>query len=136
MMVYGTNRKRTKKGGFTLLEVLVAFAIVGVALTVILQLFAGNSRGIADSEAQVAASVKAESVMRRILDDDGLSVASWEEETDDGYRVQVVITDTEEERTENIPVRLLQISLTLSWLRDGTERSLKFGTLKMVRKGV
>ena len=53
------NRK-----GFTLLEVLVATAILGMAIAVILQLFSANLRAIALSRDYVSASIKAEAKMK------------------------------------------------------------------------
>jgi len=122
--------------GFTLLEVLVAIALLGIAVTVVLQLFSANLRAIATSGDYISAATKAEAKMREILDDDELSEKSWSETTDDGYRLDVSINDVLKARTENLQVRLLEIDLIIHWTRETKEKSLTLRTMKMVEKKV
>jgi len=126
----------SRRGGFTLLEVLVAIAILGIAVTVVLQLFSANLRAISVSGDYVSAATKAEAKMREILSDDKLSEKSSSETTDDGYRIDVSITDALKERTDNLQVRLLEIDLTVHWTRGTKERSLSLKTMKVVNKEV
>src|SRR4030042_4140210 len=116
------DRLDSRRGGFTLLEVLVAIAILGIAVTVVLQLFSANLRAISVSGDYISAATKAEAKMREILSDDELSERSFNEVTDDGYRMDVSITDALRERTENLYVRLLEINLTIHWVRGTKER--------------
>ncbi len=126
------NRK-----GFTLLEVLVATAILGMAIAVILQLFSANLRAIALSRDYVSASIKAEAKMKEILNsDEKISEKSYSETTNDGYRVDVSITDVLKERTETLQVKLLEIDLTIRWLKGSKERSLTLSTMKVVKREV
>ena len=122
--------------GFTLLEVLVAIALLGIAVTVVLQLFSANLRAIATSGDYISAATKAEAKMREILDDDELSEKSWSETTDDGYRLDVSINEVLKARTENLQVRLLEIDLIIHWTRETKEKSLTLRTMKMVEKKV
>jgi prepilin-type N-terminal cleavage/methylation domain-containing protein len=122
--------------GFTLLEVLVATAILGIAVTVVLQLFSANLRAISVSEDYVSAATKAGAKMREILSDDDLSEKSFSEITDDGYRMDVSITDALKERTENLQVKLLEINLTIHWVRGTKESALTLKTLKVVEKEI
>jgi len=126
----------SRRGGFTLLEVLVATAILGIAVTVVLQLFSANLRAISASGDYVSAAARAEAKMREILSDDELSEKSFSEATDDGYRMDVFITDTLKERTENLQVRLLEIDLTIHWTRGIKERTLTLRTMKAVEKEI
>jgi type II secretion system protein I len=126
------NRK-----GFTLLEVLVATAILGIAVAVILQLFSANLRAISLSRDYVSASIKAEAKMKEILNsDEKISEKSFSEATDDGYRIDVSIAEALKERTENLQVKLLEINLTIRWLRGTKERSLTLSTMKVVKREV
>ncbi len=126
------NRK-----GFTLLEVLVATAILGIAVAVILQLFSANLRAISLSRDYVSASIKAEAKMKEILNsDEKISEKSFSETTDDGYRIDVSIAEALKERTENLQVKLLEINLTIRWLRGTKERSLTLTTMKVVKREV
>jgi len=126
----------SKEMGFTLLEVLVAIAVLGIAVTLVLQLFSTDMRAIVASEDYVSAAAKAQAKMREVLDDDALTEKSSSEATDDGYRMDVSVTSVAKERTENLPVDLLDISLTVRWMNNAKERSLTLRTLKAVPKKV
>ncbi|MBU4035808.1 MAG: type II secretion system GspH family protein, partial [Proteobacteria bacterium] len=91
-----------KSGGFTLLEVLVALAITGIAVTYIIQLFSVNLQSISSSGNHVNATLQAEARMRQILDDDMLEKQSFTEITDDGYRMDIAVSEVMPERTENL----------------------------------
>jgi type II secretion system protein I len=124
------------RAGFTLLEVLVATAILGIAVAVILQLFSANLRALSVSDDFVHASIKAAAKMREILDNDKPSETSFSETTDDGYRTDVWIKNTLKERTENIDMTLFQIDVTVHWTKGTKERSLTVRTLKAVKKQI
>lgn len=123
-------------GGFTLLEVLVALAILGIAITVVLQLFSANLRSVAASGDYLSAAVKAEAKMREILDDNALSEKSLSETTKDGYRIDVSVADTLKEKTDSIQVALLDVSVTIHWTNGARERSLTLRTAKVVNKQI
>ena len=122
--------------GFTLLEVLVAMALLSISLVAIFELFSANLRGIAKSDDYSHAVIMAESKMREVLDDDTLAERTWTESTDDGYRIDAVVSSTANDRTEDLQVKLLEINLTVSWIKDSKERTLKLKTLKMVNKQI
>jgi prepilin-type N-terminal cleavage/methylation domain-containing protein len=124
------------KSGFTLFEVIVSIALLSIALAVILQLFSANLRGIATSDAYVDAVIKAESIMREILDNDELTETSWKKITEDGYTIDASITSTAVERTESLLVELLDIHLTINWTEGVKERSISLKTLKVVEKEI
>jgi type II secretion system protein I len=124
------------RAGFTLLEVLVATALLGIAVAVVLQLFSSNLRALSVSEDFVLASIKAEAKMREILDNDKPSETSFSETTDDGYRVDVWVKDTLKERTENIDIALFQIDVTVRWIKGTKERSFTLRSLKAVKKQI
>jgi len=125
-----------RRDGFTLLEVLVALSILGIALTIILQLFSANLRALSASEDYVSAVTKAEATMREVLDDKDLSEKSWSEITDDGYRMDVSINETLKDRTDNLQVRVLEVALTVYWTRNTKNKSLTLRTMKVVNKQV
>ena len=126
----------SQRGGFTLLEILVAIALLGIAITVVLQLFSANLRAIAASEDYVSAVIKAEIKMRDVLDDKELSEKSWSETTDDGYRIDVSIYDAVKDRTENLQIRLLEVNLIIRWIKDTKEKSLTLKAMKVVEKKI
>ena len=128
--------KNSDAAGFTLLEILVALALLGIALLVIVQLFSADLRGIAVSDDYVVAVARAESRMRELLDDDTLSENDWSESTDDGYRIDASVKESLKDRTGNLPFRLFDIGLTVYWRKEGRDRSVTLRTLKVMNKAL
>jgi len=126
----------SKAGGFTLLEILVTLALIGIAITVILQLFSSNLRALSVSKDYVSAAIRAEAKMREILESTDLTEKSWSEVTDEGYRFDAAITETLKERTENLQVRMLEIALTVQWSEGLKTKFLTLKTLKVVIKRI
>jgi general secretion pathway protein I len=128
--------ERWKISGFTLLEVLVALSILGIAITILLQLFSSNLRALSASEDYISAVTKAEAKMREILDDKDLSEKSWSETTDDGYSMDVSINETLKDRTDNLQVNVLEVDLTVHWTKNTKNKSLILRTMKVVNKKI
>ena len=126
----------TNHKGFTLLEVLVALVILSTAVTLIFQLFSANMRNIALSEDYLSATVKAEARMQAVLDDDALAAQSWSKTTGDGCRIDVVVSEALVQRTEELPVKLLEVALTISWAANIRQKSLTLRTVKMVGRKI
>lgn len=122
--------------GFTLLEILVALAILATAVTIIFQLFSAGLRNVAVSEDVVSAAVRAEAKMREVLSNEELTENSWTETTTDGYTFAVNITEALQEKTDSLPVQVLQVDLTITWTKNSKERSLRLKTYKTVNKQV
>jgi prepilin-type N-terminal cleavage/methylation domain-containing protein len=122
--------------GFTLIEVLVSVVLLGIAVTIVLQLFSANVRALATSEDYIYASAKAEAKMREVLENDEISEISFSEITDDDYRIDVSIAEVLHERTENLQVRLLEVVLTVSWTQGAHEKSLTVRTMKVLEKEI
>ena len=123
-------------GGFTLLEVLVSLALLGIALTVILQVFSANLRNVASAEDYAYAAAKASARMREIVDHEAVSETAWSEMTPEGHRIDVAVVEYMKERTANLPVMLLQIDLTIHWMRGTRDKSFTLRTIKTVNRPV
>lgn len=126
---------RSEKG-FTLLETLVALALMGIAITVVFQLFSANLKAVAASDSFVTAAAAAEAKMREVLDDDNLSEKSWSETTDSGYRVEISVSNTLTERTETLQINVYEVDLTLYWFKGIQEKPLTLRTMKVLNKRV
>jgi general secretion pathway protein I len=122
--------------GFTLLEVLVALAILGIAVTVIIQLFSANLRTLSASEDYVSASLQGAAKMRALLDDKDLDEKAWTEISPEGYRLDIDVKEGLTDRSEMLPVKLLDIALTIQWTKGNRVRSMTFQTLKLVKKEI
>ncbi len=126
------SESMANKKGFTLLEVLVSLAIMAIAVTLLLQLFSADLRAVSRAGDMTWASVKADAGIKKILDELSPVAASWSEVTEDGYRMDVSITEVLMERTDNLPFKLMEVSLTVGWTEGRKEKSLGLKTLKMV----
>jgi len=125
-----------KQRGFTLLEVLAAVAILGMALAVIMQLFSANLRGITASDDYLAASIAAEAKMREIIDRGDYHEQDWSETTDEGYQLDVSVRPALEDRTESLPVQLHEITLSLRFEKGGKARTITLRTLKTAGRAI
>lgn len=123
-----------REKGFTLLEILVALALLAIAVTVVIQLFSANLKAIYSSEDYINATIKADSKLREVLSDDNLSERSWSEITDDGYTIYGDVYKTLKERTEDLNLDLLEIDLTVRWMVGSREKSITLRTMKVVSK--
>ena len=125
-----------EKNGFTLLEILVAISILGIAITVVIQLFSANIRSISVSEDYVYASLKAETIINEIKNSDDISEKTWSETTPDGYRVDGSIIEVHKDRTEKLPVGIFLIETTVKWTKSGKQKSIRLSTMKTMPRKV
>lgn len=132
-MTEGSTERPGQKG-FTLLEVLVSLAIMAIAVTLVVQLFSANLRAVARSGDVTSAAIRGDSRIREILAEPSPAEKVWSETTEDGYRMDVAISEVMKERTDNLPVRLMEVGLTVRWMEGMKEKSLNLKTVKMVDK--
>ncbi len=125
-------QKQMEPKGFTLLEVLVSLAIMAIAVTIIARLFSANLKTVADSEDMTFAMVRAESRMRELISGDSLTEKVLNENTDDGYRFDISISEILKERTDNLPVKLMKIDLKITWIAGMKEKNFSLETVKMI----
>jgi type II secretion system protein I len=130
------SRRGLETKGFTLLEVLVSLAIMAIAVTLVIQLFSADLRAIARSGDMTSAAVRGDSRIREILAETSPAEKVWSETTEDGYRMDIAISEVMKERTDNLPVRLMEVVLTVRWMEGVKEKSLHLKTMKMVDKAL
>lgn len=121
------------KRGFTLLEVMIAIAILGVALTVILQLFAQGLDSAKRSGEYSKAILYAKEKMEELIAMDDLAEGEESGEFDDVYRWHSEIKPAEledEEGYQYFPMKILELTVRVSWLSDGKEKNFAVKTLK------
>lgn len=130
----GSAERRPGARGFTLLEVLVALAIMAIATTLVMQLFSADLRAISRSADVTSATVRGESRIRELLAEPALEEKTWSEETEAGYRMDIAVSEVMKPRTDNLPVKLMEVELTIHWIEGMREKSLRLRTVKMVDK--
>lgn len=78
-------------GGFTLLEVLVAFTILALMMTVLLRIFSDGFRGMSAAERYAVSALHAQSALAAVGAEIPLQVGAWSGDFDDGFRWSVHI---------------------------------------------
>ena len=129
---------RRIEAGFTLLEVIIALAILGIGLTVIMELFSGGLRiGRASQEYTKAmnyASVK----MEEIATQNTIQEGGDEGQFDDTYRWRMGIEKVDilpgDKGTDfKPPAEFYHIRVSVVWKSGSKERSASLETYKTVK---
>jgi type II secretion system protein I len=110
--------------GFTVLEILVSLLIISIAVVSIIQLTSMNLRNLTKSGDQVNALLIANSKMRKILEMDKMDDKSWRETDDQGNTYEISISEIRNKRTENLPIKLGGITLTLHYPTAQREKTV------------
>jgi general secretion pathway protein I len=134
-------RRRRAQAGFTLLEVGVALAIVGMGVVVCLQVFSGSLRLQDRASRETRAVLYARAVMDALLFEREISNHTEERDTAEGYRARIVVRDAgpedgidfgpEFEPSLDIGLRALEVEI--AW-QDGV--GVKTYRLKSLRMAV
>ena len=112
--------------GFTLLEILVAFVVIGVLGSAMLQLFQGSLRNVALSAEYTGAALLARSKLAEFEARGTLQAGIEEGEAGEVYRWRAEITphfsergaETAQETLPESPLEALRLTLTMSWGED------------------
>jgi general secretion pathway protein I len=126
-------RSRPCIGGFTLLEVLVAFVILLLAFAVLMRIFATGSRGLVATDDVNLAVAFAQADLAMVGVTEPLEAGERNGELAQGYRWERAIAPfptREEELSANVP-SLYQVTTRISWERNGRPRELSLTTLRI-----
>jgi general secretion pathway protein I len=124
--------------GFTLMEVVVALAILGVGLTVIIELFSGGLRLARTSVEYTKAVNYGRTKLAEVALKETIEEGIEEGEFNETYRWQVGVKKVDvlylEEKTDyKPPAELYQIEINVIWKSGFKERSTRIETYKTVR---
>lgn len=125
---------RQTSSGFTLLEVLVALSILGVAVLTLVQLFSANLKSLSASEEYVSLSLEAQAKMREVLTNKEFTERSWNGVSDNGHRFEVSVSQALSERMENLSVKLIEIEVKILWAHGPKDKVVTLKTLKLIPK--
>ncbi|MBB6521007.1 type IV pilus modification PilV family protein [Pseudoteredinibacter isoporae] len=120
---------RKASQGFSLLEMLVAIAVLGFSLGALYQAVAGASRNVHLDEQYTYASVLAESLLAnyQVVPIGGVQESG---ETEGGYAWQVITQPTPGDYPENMELGSLQnIEVTVSWNDGEKERQFQLDSI-------
>lgn len=119
-----------RDGGFTLLEVLVALLIFGLAFGVLAQIFQTGLRQSGTAEQTATATLLARSQLARIGIDLPLEFGEREEDAGDGFRIRTAIEPAGLETTDEQFVPVL-VEVTVAWGSLANERQVALTTMRL-----
>lgn len=111
----------TKQQGFSLLEILIAFAILGISLGILLRIFSSGTNMAAVSEDYTVAVQLAESLMARAGSELPLQAgeqSGWEDNNKYHWILEMVPFNsnaTVELDPAKLPVQLFKVKVTVEW---------------------
>jgi general secretion pathway protein I len=131
---------RAAMAGFTLLEVVLAFSILAVGMTIAMQIASSALRQAQQAAEHTQAALYAQNVLDSAGLDQALEPSSDSGEFESGHRWQLTIEPYEPESEAipqlmaglNAPVELLQLELVVEWERGNQRREARFRTLRAV----
>ena len=128
-------RKRSR--GYTLVEVLVAFMIMALALTVLLRIFSSGVRNVSVASAYAQAVLIGESRLATAGIDEGLAPGETSGVEGDGFHWTRRVTTYEpsvEYATHVKGTRAYFVTVTVTWPNGEKERSINLSTVKLLHE--
>ncbi len=132
-------KRENGSSGFTLIEVVVALAILGVTVAIVMQIFSGGLKNLRRIELAHRAMSHAENVMNEVLADrEVIGAGAMSGELDDEFRYTAEVTEWEipqEQLSLELAVptsRLLQVAVQIHFVNDRFGKSYRLSTLKTV----
>ena len=119
--------------GFTLIEILVAFVIVALALGALLQIFATGLRSTSTAENYTIAALLAESKLAGIGIEEPLEEGDQSGEFDNGFRWATNVRSYDVGGPTLAPgaIQAFEVSVTVLWGGPMRERSVSLATLRL-----
>ena len=124
------NPKLPREAGFTLLEVIVALAILAVAFALAMELLANGVRAAKASEDYTQAVLLARQKIAEISVTSSLKESADQGEFGGGFRWTSEIQPLPQEE-EDLPAQLYQVRVRVTWPGRRREKSFDLYTLRM-----
>ena len=118
----------------TLIEVLVAFVILSLAMGVIMQIFSGGIRNARLAEGYSRALFLAESRLAAVGREQPLLTGEMNGQTSLDLHWRVMVSPFDDAGASEqfaMPVRLYQIKVVVNWNEEGRQRLIELDSLKL-----
>ena len=127
-------------GGFTLLEVMLAFVIFALSFAVVLEIMAGSMRSVRRASDDTQVALFAQSVIDLVGTEIPLEEGGFNGTSMDRYHwrmdVYLYAVSDEDLRTQELAelsgVELYKVDLDIDWQAGRRDRSLHFSTVRSV----
>ena len=128
-----TNRARVSERGFTLIEVIVAFAIVALALSALFQIFSTGLRGSVVTENYNMAVLLADSKLAGIGIEEPLEAGDQSGTFDNGFRWETNVRPYDDGGSTFTPgaIQAFEVTVTVEWGGVVRERTVSLVTLRL-----
>lgn len=128
-----TNRARVSERGFTLIEVIVAFAIVALALSALFQIFSTGLRGSVVTENYNMAVLLADSKLAGIGIEEPLEAGDQSGTFDNGFRWETNVRPYDDGGSTFTPgaIQAFEVTVTVKWGGVVRERTVSLATLRL-----
>jgi general secretion pathway protein I len=123
--------------GFTLIEVLVAFMILTLSLSVLLRIFSGGLTNVAVAGDYAQAVLVAESQLAVVGRSEPLLVGQSYGKSGERFRWQRTIESylpREDDTALTVPVSGYNVSVEVSWTHNGRDRQITLNSLRVQKR--
>ena len=133
-----------RQGGFTLLEVLLAFVVFALSFAVVLEIISTSMRSTVRARHYTEAALLAQTLMDQVGTELPLEDARYDGETDAGFQWSLSISTFEAQNeaddylmqiAEQNGTRVFWVDVDLAWVDGTRQRSARFSTLRSVLGG-
>lgn len=126
---------KAETAGFSLLEVLVALAVLGVSLGVLFRVFGQSLTDVGRAEHYTQAVLVAESQLATLDVDPGRGLRSYETDVDDRFHVSVVVSPVPLLHARAaVPLGAYRVSITVDWGEESRRRQVTATTVRLARR--
>ena len=128
------NKYPGGQSGFTLLEIMVSLVLIGLVVVSVIQLSSANLRNLSVSGDRIELLERANGKMREVLDSDLSEDKTWQDVDDEGFTYDIAVAETNKDRTEALPVKLLEITVSVQDSNNKRSKRTTLNTAKMISK--